>query len=77
MKFSELNQKYQTMWGFRAALAMGAIATACSARAPGDTRPNLILYFPDTISSEAMGPMFNNPIVQTPVSAKDRVPLGG
>ena len=35
-------------------------------RAPGDNRPNIVLFFPDTLSSEAMGPLYGNPIVQTP-----------
>lgn len=48
---------------------IAALSTAVAAtRAPGDTRPNLVLFFPDTLSSEAMGPLFGNPIVKTPVS---------
>jgi arylsulfatase A-like enzyme len=44
-------------------ISLTAICTA--ARAPGDTRPNLVLYFPDTISASAMG-AYGSPIVKTP-----------
>lgn len=45
-----------------------AVAAACVAglRAPGDTRPNIVLFFPDTIAAEAMGPRYGNPVVRTP-----------
>lgn len=45
-----------------ALLALGAVAW----RVPGDDRPNLVLYFPDTISAEAFGPSYGNPITKTP-----------
>lgn len=55
------------MSGARVALVIGVLAAALAARAPGDSSPNIVLFFPDTLSAEAMGPLFNNPIVQTPV----------
>ena len=52
----------------RAATALFALLLAPSAawRAPGDTRPNIVLFFPDTIAAEAFGPHYNNPITRTP-----------
>ena len=42
-----------------------AVREAAAWRAPDDSRPNLVLYFPDTISAEAM-PAYGNPITKTP-----------
>jgi choline-sulfatase len=52
----------------RGALARGALLAVVAAawRAPGDTRPNIVLYFPDTIAAEAFGPSYGNPITRTP-----------
>jgi hypothetical protein len=48
-------------------LLIAAVATSCdAARAPGDTRPNLVFFFPDTIAAEAMGSYYKNPIVRAP-----------
>lgn len=53
-----------------AAAAAPADAARASAlrgrRAPGDSRPNLVLFFPDTISAEAFGPLYGHPLVRTP-----------
>ena len=36
-----------------------------SKRAAGDTRPNIILYYPDTIRAESLG-TYGHPLTQTP-----------
>ena len=34
-------------------------------RAPGETRPNIVFFFPDTISAESMG-AYGHPVTKTP-----------
>ncbi len=51
--------------GWRLALTAGLLGVALSRRAPGDTRPNILLFFPDTISAESMG-AYGHPVAQTP-----------
>ncbi len=51
----------------RLILCLAAVGVAfAGVRRPGDTRPNLVLFFPDTISAEANGPAYGSPIVKTP-----------
>ena len=51
-----------TPWCLLVLLVLSAVAAS---RAPGDTRPNIVLFFPDTIAAEAMGAQ-GHPVVQTP-----------
>jgi arylsulfatase A-like enzyme len=39
--------------------------TSAAARAPGDTRPNIILFFPDTIRAESLS-VYGHPLTATP-----------
>ena len=39
----------------RVALAAGLFVLAAAARAPGDTRPNIVLFYPDTLRAESHG----------------------
>jgi arylsulfatase A-like enzyme len=50
----------------RAGAAAALVAAAAAWRPEGETRPNVVLFFPDTIAAEAMGPLYGNPIVATP-----------
>jgi arylsulfatase A-like enzyme len=45
------------------AAAVGALAHAW--REPGDNRPNIVFFFPDTISAESMG-IYGHPVAETP-----------
>ena len=38
---------------------------ALASRAPGDTRPNIITYFPDTIRAESLS-AYGHPLAKTP-----------
>lgn len=58
---------FSRTWLLGLLLFITAVAVPCEAtRAPGDTRPNLVLFFPDTIAAEAMGSYYKNPIVRVP-----------
>jgi arylsulfatase A-like enzyme len=46
-------------------LIITAAVPGSAHRVAGDSRPNLVLYFPDTISAEAMG-AYGNPVIKTP-----------
>ena len=50
-------------------LHIASILLACNSgsarRAPGDTRPNIILFFPDTLRAESLSP-YGHPLVSTP-----------
>ena len=35
-------------------------------RAPGDKRPNFVVYFPDTVAAESCGGEYGNPVAKTP-----------
>jgi hypothetical protein len=48
-----------------AAVAAGAVAPASARRAPGDTRPNIVLFHPDTIRAESLG-TYGHPLSKTP-----------
>lgn len=46
--------------------ALGGFAAVTDARrAPGETRPNIIFFFPDTIRAESLSP-YGHPLVSTP-----------
>ena len=47
------------------AFVVAAAVPALAWRKPGDTRPNIILFFPDTISAESMG-AYGHPVCETP-----------
>ena len=47
------------------ALLLATATFALAARAPGDTRPNLIVFIPDTIRAEAL-PAYGHPFVTAP-----------
>ena len=47
------------------ALITLCVASAWAARAPGDTRPNIIVFFPDTIRAEALS-NYGHPLTKTP-----------
>jgi arylsulfatase A-like enzyme len=44
-------------------------AAASAARAPGDERPNIIVFLPDTIRADALS-VYGHPFVQTPAAAR-------
>jgi arylsulfatase A-like enzyme len=48
-------------------LLLAAMSTAAvlAWRAPGETRPNIVFFFPDTISAESMG-AYGHPVTKTP-----------
>ena len=41
------------------------VAAAAAARAPGDTRPNILLFFPDTVRAESLS-VYGHPLIHTP-----------
>lgn len=47
------------------ALAAAAVASSTALRAPGDSRPNMIVFIPDTIRAEAL-PAYGHPFVSAP-----------
>ena len=46
-------------------LLLAAVRVAAARRAPGDTRPNIVLFHPDTIRAEALG-AYGHPLSRTP-----------
>jgi arylsulfatase A-like enzyme len=53
-----------------AALLLSALFCAAAARrAPGDARPNIIVFLPDTIRADALS-VYGHPFTQTPAAAR-------